>query len=805
MDFKPKLTEKQWDHRKEEALLRKWEEEGLFSSTIGNGPVLVIDTPPPYPSGRPHIGGMAHYAQIDMIARFFRMRGYSVIFPFYADRNGLPVEVQVEKLYNVNMFEVPRERFLELCRKFLDEYEAEFVRIYRRWGGSFDYWRNGTDSEEYRRMSQETFIKLWNDGLIYEAQRPTLWCPRCRTALAEAEVEYRDEETWLNYVKFKVKETGNDVVVATTRPELLPATVAVIYNPSDNRYTGLKGMHALVPPLGQEVPIIPHPSAKPEFGTGLVMISTFGDTRDLVVVNELGLEPRIVVEQDGTLNKLAGKYSGLTVREAREAMVRDLEEKGLIVKRERLTHSVPVCWRCKTPIEIIVTREYFLKQLHLKDSLIEMVRKMRIIPSEFSRVLEDWINSLKLDWPISRRRYYGTEIPVWYCIEGNERRPLVPPPGHYYRPWRDEAPEELRRRCNGTLVGEDRVLDTWFDSSISWLYAMGYTKWGHRIIEAAYPHGVLRPQGYDIIRTWLYYSLLRAYLLYGKPPFSNVRISGMGLDEKGEAMHKSKGNIIDPIPPVEKYGADAVRFWAASAARLGSDYRYSEHLIRTGRDFAVKLWNIARFVSSFPEVKDNVQLTPLDKVILAKYTEVARESIKAYSEFDVYEPANRLFEFTWHLFADHYLEAVKPRAYNRDGSFTEAEQRGAWYTLHTVLRGVLKLLAPIMPFVTDQIWRQLYGTTIHRERIEDPIDVGDHPELAELFIRFNSAVWKYKNKRGMSLNEPLPGIIYAPEELKPLGRELEIMHKVRIIFQKPSGDYEMLDPVGIAFKNTQEA
>jgi valyl-tRNA synthetase len=802
MEFRPRLQDKRWDVSKEVELLRKWEEEGLFEVKIDrNKPILVIDTPPPYPSGRPHIGGIAHYAQIDMVARYFRMRGYNVVFPFYADRNGLPVEVQVERTYGINMYEIPREKFLELCRKFLDEYEGEFVSIYRRWGGSFTYWRNGTDSEEYRRVTQETFIELWRRGLIYETSRPTLWCPRCRTALAEAEVEYKDEDSYLNYIKFRVKETGEDIIIATTRPELLPATVAVAFNPGDDRYRRLEGLHAIVPPLNQEVPIITHPSVKPDFGTGLEMISTFGDTRDLMVVNELRLPMKIIINPDGTLNEGAGKYRGLSIREARETIIRDLQEMGLIVKREPLRHTVPICWRCKTPIEIIITKEYFLKQLPFKDDLVKMVRNEMVIePPEYAQTLIDWIKSLEFDWPISRRRYYGTEIPIWYCIddEGNAK-PIIPNPGKYYKPWKDEPPPEVKEQCpSGKLVGEDRVLDTWFDSSISWIYATGYTKPEIRVFEVAYPHSILRPQGYDIIRTWLYYSVVRAYLLYGKPPFKYVRISGMGLDERGEAMHKSKGNIIDPMLPIEKYGADAARFWAAASAKLGSDYRYSEQLIRTGHDFAVKLWNIARFISSFPEVNDDYELTALDLMILAKMNDVARKAIEAYNEFDVYVPINLIYDFMWHVFADHYLEAVKSRAYNREGSFSEGQQRGAWFTLYKVLKTMLKLLAPIMPFVTDEIWRSLYGESIHRQLIEDPdprFDNAEYLRMLEPFMEFNSAIWTYKNRAGLSLNEAIEGIVYAPEILKPLEAELRAMHKIRELrFGKPEGsNYETLD------------
>ncbi|ABO09066.1 valine--tRNA ligase [Pyrobaculum calidifontis] len=788
-----------WDIRWEEELIATWEKEGRFKTKVrGDRPVFVIDTPPPYlSSNRPHIGQTASYAHFDMIARFLRMRGVDVVFPFYLDRNGLPIEVQVEKKYGIVAHEVPREQFIKLCKEELDRYEGEFVSSLRRWGLSFDYWPQGTDSPEYRRMTQKTFIDLWHRGLVYEAERPTPWCPRCRTALAEPEIEYKEEETYLNYIKFRVKETGEDIVIATTRPELLPATVAVIFHPEDDRYKRLEGLHAVVPPEGQVVPILPHRAANPKFGTGLVMISTFGDTRDLMIVNELKLPIRIVVDEAGRIKE--GRYAGLTVREARAKIVEDLKREGLLVKQERLVHNVPVCWRCKTPLEIIVTRELFIRQVEFKEKLVELAQRMEFKPPEYRQVLIDWIRSLELDWPVSRRRYYATEIPIWWCIKPNgERVPILPKGGEYYVPWRQEPPPEVKEQCkDGVLEGDTRVFDTWMDSSISWMYASGVTK-EFNVFPKVYPHSIMRPQGYDIIRTWLYYSLLRAFLLFGDIPFKYVRINGMGLDEKGEAMHKSKGNVIDLLAPVEKYGADAVRFWAAAAGKLGSDYRYNENVIREGKEFVTKVWNIARFVTSFPKPQGTPSLTPVDKAILAKLYDVAKRAIAAYSDFDVYEPAHLLYNFIWHEFADHYIELAKSRAYNRGGEFAKEEQEAAIYTLHTVMAYSFKLLAPIMPFVTDKIWREVYGRSIHDEAIEDPPEAwreGD-AQLFDMVKAINSAVWRYKNRKGLSLADPLDRPLCVPEKALAASKDLKYTHKVPEVKAGPCK--EPIDEEGLA-------
>lgn len=800
MKFRPKIVEKRWNIKKELEILKTWEEERIyeFDYSDESRPIFVIDTPPPYASGKWHIGAAAHYAQIDMIARAYRMLGYNVLVPFYLDRNGLPVEVQVEKTYKVKAWEMPREKFLELCKKFLDEVEKELVHIVKRMGFSFQVWKDGTDSPEYRRITQATFIELYKRGLIYEASRPNNYCPRCRTTLADAELEYRTEETWLYYIKFKVKETKEDIIIATTRPELLPACLLVIYNPKDIRYKHLKDKHAIVPLFEHEVPIIEHPYARMEFGTGLVMICSFGDINDVRIIRELGIPYRVVINPDGTLNEKAGPYKGLTIREAREAIVKDLEKNGYLVKKEKILHEIPVCWRCKTPIEYITMKEFYLKQLEFKDDLLRLINKITFYPPEAKQILIDWINSITCDWPISRRRFYGTEIPIWYCKKCGE--PHLPEPGRYYQPWKEKAPFEKCKKCGHTeFVGETRVFDTWMDSSISPLYVSGYLR-NDKFFRKAFPVA-LRPQGKDIIRTWLYYTLLRVYQLTGKPAFKYVRITGLGLDEKGEAMHKSKGNIIDPIPVLDKYGADAVRFWAASEAKLGSDFRFSEQHIETGFAFVNKLWNISRFISQFPYPKKNeVKLREIDEMILAKLNELIDTVVKCYKEMDVFIPSNELFRFTWHIFADHYIEAVKSRAYNRDKLFSEEEQKGAWYTLHTVLNCILRLLAPIMPFITDVIWRKLYGdNSIHREKFPNKIEVPheEYKVLLDLFMKLNSKIWTYKKKNKIALNQPLKATVYVPEELKPLVYDLKIMHRVsEILTYKEKPKIEKLIDLG---------
>jgi len=786
--FQPKLKEKRWDPKKEESLIEIWEREGLYRfKRNSKKPIFSIDTPPPYASGTPHIGFAVHYSQIDMIARYMRMQGFEVLFPMGIDRNGLPVEVQVERLYKIRMYETPREKFLELCRELLDRYEREILEISKRLGfsmNSFDpkeIYR--TDSPEYRRITQATFIELFKRGLIYEDERPNNWCPRCRTTLADAEVEYQEEETRLVYIKFRVKETGEDLIIATTRPELLAGCAAVLVHPDDDRYKHLHNKHAIVPIYEKVVPIIAHKEANPEFGTGVMMLCSFGDYTDIRLFRELRLEPVKVITEDGTLSEAAGKYRGLSVKDARNKIIEDLKKKGLLVKEERITHKIPVCWRCKTPIEFIVMKEWYLKQLDFIDNLKDISNKMRFFPPENKRILDNWLNSVTTDWPISRRRYYGTEIPLWYCENcGNI---IIPEPGKYYVPWRDPPPINKCPKCGSTkFKGETRTFDTWFDSSISPLYISGYLR-DEDFFKEVFPVS-LRPQGKEIVRTWLYYTILRVYQLTGKPAFKYVWISGLVMDAKGRKMSKSLGNIVYPKPLIEKYGADALRLFGACEAMLGSDIRFSKKKVEGMAKFIQKLYSIARFVSMFPEPsKDEIELIMTDNWILAETNRVIEIVKKHYDQLDFFG-ANFVKTFAWEVFADHYIELVKSRANGVIGD--EKKQKAAWWTLHSVLKTILKLLAPVTPFITDYIYRELYGKTIHLEKFPSPEKYD--PSLlkyTKLIMEVNSLIWKAKREKGLSLKSPIRKV-YIPKDLQGFEMDLKGMHKIKEIIYGEIGD-----------------
>jgi len=775
--FTPKIVEKRWDHSTELLTQQLWEKEGIYKFNVNTKKsIFTIDTPPPYPSGRPwHIGALAHYAQIDMIARTSRALGYETLFPIGIDRNGLPVERYVETTYKIEMRSQDREKFIELCAHALDELEAEMVGLMKREGLSPNFAsKYRTDGEAYRELTQRTFIELWKKKLIYESTYPSNYCPGCQTTIADAEIIYQEKPTKLVSIAFKVKETGEELVIATTRPELMSSCQLVIVNPEDESYKKLHGLHAVVPIFEREVKIRPHPGAKREKGTGAVMICSYGDYHDVALFRELGLREIISLDERGRMTEAAGQFRDLTVVEARRKVVEELSAKGLVRRILTIMHEVPTCERSGDPIEIIPMNEFYLKQLPFIPHLTKIAKSLKFHPGTHRQILLDWIGSIAIDWPISRRRYYGTEIPIWYCKKCGQAN--LPKPGKYYRPWRDPPPFKKCAFCShDKFTGETRILDTWMDSSVSALYNSKYES-NSGFYARTYP-ATIRPQGKEIVRTWLYYSILRCFQLTGKRPFKHVWISGMGMDERGVKMSKSKGNVVDPVPVFEKYGADAFRLWSALETNIGSDYRYSEARVAGARNTLTKVWNLARFISSFPQVK-TPKLRPADQWILSELSHLTKRCLEGYKEFNFFIPATELRDFLWGSFASHYLEMAKTRAYGI--GFTKTDQRAAWNTLHTCLRTMLLLLAPIAPHLTDSIWREVYsGKSIHSEAFPRSAWSEIYRKYTHQLVDFNSEVWKTKKERGLSLSSPVDRRI--PVGLRLFEDDLRAMHKIPLV------------------------
>ncbi len=735
-------------HEVEEKWLRTWKDEMYYFDWNSKKPHYIIDTPPPYPTGSFHIGHALNWCIIDFIARYKRMNGYEVMFPQGWDCHGLPTEVKVEEKHGIKKSSVPREKFRELCIKFTEENIDKMRKTARRLGFSIDWSKEYiTMYPEYYSKTQLSFVRMYKKGLIYRGYHPVILCPRCETTIALAEIEYKKGKTLLNYIKF-----DEDVIIATTRPELIPACVAIAVHPDDERYKHLIGREVPVPTTNYKVKVIADRDVDPEFGTGIVMICTFGDRQDVKWWKKHKLELRSIVNRDGTLNEKAGKYAGLTISEARKAILEDLKKEGRLLKQEEIDHNVGVCWRCKTPVEIIPAEQWFVKVE--KDKILEAARKIKWVPEHMISRLESWVEAMEWDWVISRQRIFATPIPVWYCKNCGEvivaKEEWLP-----VDPTKDVPPEPCPKCGSTEFRGETDVLDTWMDSSITPLMLCGWPQLKE------YPTH-LRPQGHDIIRTWAFYTILRSVALTGEIPWYEIVINGMVFGEDGRKMSKSLGNVIVPEEVIEKYGADALRQWAASGV-IGEDVIFSWKEVVAASRFQQKFWSVARFtlmhISDYEPCKeDRKYLRDADRWILSKLNRLVSEVRQHMDSYRFNEALKAIRSFTWYEYADNYLEIVKNRLY----SGNDEEKRGAKYTLYYALDVLTRLLAPITPFLAEECWSKFKDGSVHLQSypIPDETLIDEEAERrGEEIKEIVSIVRKFKHDRGLALNAPLARLI----------------------------------------------
>jgi valyl-tRNA synthetase len=693
MADKPK--KKGYDFLEVEAKIKEfWEKEKIFKANIKDN-IYSIDTPPPTVSGKMHIGHAFSYSQQDFIARYRRMKD-GVFYPFGTDDNGLPTERLVERLKKVKSKDMTRTEFIELCLETIKEIRPDFINDWKNLGVSADYEKcYSTIDDNSRKLSQKGFLDLYKKGEIYKAEFPTIWCCECQTAIAQAELEDKELPSKFSTLKFKVKETGKDLLIATTRPELLPACVTVFIHPEDKRSKELVGKTAIVPLFNQEVPILADESADPEKGTGVLMVCSYGDKFDVEAINKHNLEPKIVFDNDGTA-KYEG-YEGLPIKDARKKVLKELGEADLITEQKEITHAVNVHDKCGTPIEFLPTPQWFIKIMDKKDKLIEQGNKIKWYPEYMHKRYDNWINGLEWDWNISRNRHFGIPIPTWECTDCEEiilaeenELPIDPL----------QTPKKCPK-CGKDAKPETMVLDTWATSSISPTIASDLID---NKIKLPFS---LRPQAHDIIRTWAFYTITRAFMHENEIPWKDIVISG-NVSIKGEKMSKSKGNVIDPKDVLENYGADALRFWAAGS-KLGNDLDYQEQDLVAGKKTVTKLWNATKFVfmnledydgKSKPESK----LEAIDIIFLNKLNSLIETCSKAYGEYEYSKAKQEIEKFFWKDFCDNYLEIVKKRIYNSEGD----EKISAQYSLYKSLLTITKLLAPIMPFITEEIYQTYF-------------------------------------------------------------------------------------------------
>jgi len=756
-DYDPKKIERKWQEfwRKKDIWRFRWEDR--------ESPTYVIDTPPPYPSGEFHMGTALNWTYFDIVARYKRMRGFNVLFPQGWDCHGLPTEVQVERRYGIRKGDLPPSKFRELCIRLTKENIARMRKEMDSLGFSIDWSTEyRTMDPDYYRKTQLSFVRLYKKGMIYRGEHPVNWCPRCETAIADAEVEHGERKTILNYIKFKLAEGDEYLTIATTRPEYLPACVVVAVHPDDKRYGKYVGEKLEVPLFKQVVGVIKDVEVDPSFGTGVVMVCTFGDKTDVRWVKKHKLPVIKLLDEKGRLTEAAGKYRGMNVEEARKSILEDLKKEGLLVKQEELNQSVGLCWRCKTPIEILSKPQWFMKVLDLKDRVLEEAEKVKWVPEHMKSRFVDWVNSMDWDWVISRQRIFATPIPVWYCsgcgepiIAEEENLPVVP---------EKETPKIKCPRCGGDKFEPERdVLDTWMDSSITIAIHAGWPEMDERLFPAD-----LQPNGTDIIRTWDYYLMVRHLAFFDRAPYKTVLINGMVLGTDGRAMHKSLGNYVDSGMARKKYGADALRQWAAIGASTGSDVPFSWKDVEFGYRFMRKMWNAARFSGPYLDhaiaTSDpaKIRFRPLDRWMLSRLGKLVNSVTESLEEFQFNRALSAIHNFIWHEFCDLYLESVKHRLYGSDGS-----ENGAKFTLYRVLFWVTKLLAPFIPHFTEEVY-QTFFAGYHKAKsvhlLKWPVaeewmidEEGEKKgELANVLI---GTLRQFKSSRKMPLNRELENVL----------------------------------------------
>ncbi|MFD7656959.1 valine--tRNA ligase, partial [Actinosynnema sp. NPDC059797] len=780
----------------------RWEESGVyrFDPPGERSAVFSIDTPPPTVSGSLHVGHVFSYTHTDIVARFQRMRGKHVFYPMGWDDNGLPTERRVQNHFGVRcdpslpydpdraypeplakkgerpLISLSRRNFVELCEKLTEVDERAFEELWRRLGLSVDWSMTYmTIGRRVQRLSQLAFLRLVRDGEAYQAEAPTLWDVGFQTAVAQAELEDREHPGAWHRIAFHAPD-GGEVFIETTRPELLPACVALVAHPDDERYQGLFGSTVTSPVFGVPVPVLPHSAAERDRGAGIAMCCTFGDTTDVQWWRELKLPARTVIGRDGRIlpeppagldgeegREAYAALAGATVHTARERVVAMLRESGdLHGEPRKVVRPVKFYEKGHKPLEIVSSRQWFIRSLAHRDALLDRGAELEWHPAYMKARYDDWVRGLNSDWLVSRQRFFGVPFPVWYPLDDDGEpvysEPIVPdeeslpidpssatPPGY----------DEGRRGRPGGFIGDPDVMDTWATSSLTPLIVCGWES-DPALFAQTFPMD-LRPQGHDIIRTWLFATVLRSHLSEDALPWRHAALSGWILDPDRKKMSKSKGNTVTPVDLLERFSADAVRYWAAGG-RPGTDTAFDEGQMKIGRRLATKLLNASKFVLGMPEPAAGARVTePLDRAVLDLLDDVVDRATAALEAFEYTTALEVVERFFW-LFCDDYLELVKPRAYADIGAPEACES--ARLALRTALSTLLRLFAPFVPYVTEEAWSWWHTGSVHAEPwpTSTGADAASSAELVSLATAAISAVRKAKSDAKRSMRAPVEGI-----------------------------------------------
>lgn len=763
------MTERYNPQEAEQKWISYWAKEKIFAfNPDAEGPVYSIDTPPPTVSGKMHIGHAFSYAQEDIIARYKRLKGFNVFFPFGTDDNGLPTERLVEKLKKVKPQEMNRQEFIKLCQETLKEVRPAYLSDWKRIGMSCDFNIFYTTINEHcQRISQWSLLDLKKKGRLYRKEAPALWCPQCVTAVSQMECKDEEKTSTFNDLVFKTDE--KEIIIATTRPELLPACVAVFVHPDDKRYKNLVGKKARVPLFDFEVPIMSDTRADPEKGTGIVMCCTFGDQTDIEWYLAHDLPLKQAIARDGTMTEQAGKYKGMSVHAARKAIIKDLKENNLIKKQKSITHAVKVHERCSTEIEIINSKQWFIKYLDLKNKMLEWGDELNWHPDFMKHRYNNWVKGLQWDWLISRQRFFGVPFPIWYCAKCDE--PVFASEKQLpVDPLKNKPPVSSCPKCkNKSFVPEKDVLDTWATSSMTPQITIKLLPEKHH--KKLFPMS-LRPQAHDIISFWLFNTIVKSKLHYDQLPWKDAIISGFVLDPYGKKMSKSKGNIIEPQELVKKYHADALRYWAGGC-KLGEDVAFQEKELIAGDRFVTKLWNAARFAFIHLRGADLKKLAKkepaevIDKWVQSKLASTIKSAESYFEKYD-YAQAKRVIEqFFWKDFCDNYLELCKNRLY---APKTPEQKQSAQAVLAKALRAVLTLMAPFTPFITEELYHKYWHvheglkSVHHSTWPEQPKKYAGAEKIGDVIVAVLGAVRKKKSEAKKSMKAPVKKLVIDTEK-----------------------------------------
>ncbi len=787
--YKAKESEPKWQ--------QFWQDKGIYKfDEDSKAPVYSIDTPPPTVNGKIHIGHIFSYSQAEVMARYKRMKGYNVLYPFGFDDNGLPTERLVESTNGIKAHETSRENFANMCLEQTKTLEKQFRGLFTSAGFSCDWDHEySTISPKSQKISQKSFVDLYHKKKVYFAKAPALWCPECQTAIAQAELESKDIPSTFNYLKFFIEGTDDQeyVEIATTRPEFLASCHYVFIHPDDEKNAHLIGKRVRVPLFDFYVEVKADDKVELGKGSGCVMFCTFGDLTDLEWYKKYGVSYKESIRTDGTLSELCGKYAGMKILEGRKAIIADLDAQGFLIKQDKITHAVSVHERCGTPMEITIKNQWFIDILSNKQQYLDAGDEINWYPPHMQNRYTNWVENLEWDWCISRQRYFGVPFPVWYCKDCGEV--MVPEIDELpVNPLSSQPSRACKCGCT-EFIPEKDIMDTWATSSVTPLINLGWDN-EETFRDDLAPMSV-RPNAHDIIRTWDFYTIVKSLYHTGRIPWKDVMISGHVMAGKGEKISKKKGNAtLEPAELIDTFSADAVRLWTSNGS-LGNDCVYSEEEFKNAGKLITKIWNASKFVIMQLEgfekkdaegnpvmlepfsKEDTFELMHMDKWIINSFNEMLRRFESYLERYELGLAVGELEKFFW-SYCDDYIEIVKNRVYQPEIYGLNARKSGLYALYHT-LYGMLKCFAIYIPHVTEEIYQGYFAeredaVSIHVARIEAIDSAADFTEadnaVGRLAVRIIGELRRYKSERSLSMKAELGAVEVTLPEVVDLGDAL---------------------------------